>query len=111
LVKGEKIKFFNKQLLPTGDVFDEARFIQPGDMKNNYLNFKGKRFFVTICEDIWAWPNAKGQSPYLKNPITDVPKKKVDLVLNLSASPYFPTKLKQREYVTLKTAQYFKAPI
>jgi len=111
MVKGEKIKYFNKQLLPTGDVFDEARFIQPGSMKNNYLNFKGKRFFVTICEDIWAWPDAKGHSPYVKNPLTEVSKKKVDMVINLSASPFFPGKLKQREYVTLKTAQYFKAPI
>lgn len=111
MVKGEKIKFFNKQLLPTGDVFDEARFIQPGSMKNNYLVFKGKRFFVTICEDIWAWPDGKGHSPYVKNPITEVTKKKVDMVINLSASPFFPGKLKQREYVTLKTAQYFKAPI
>ena len=46
LVRGRKIKFFNKQLLPTGDVFDEARFIQPGNMKSNYLSFKGKCFFV-----------------------------------------------------------------
>ncbi len=111
MVKGEKIKVFNKHLLPTGDVFDEARFIQPGSMKNNYLTFKGKRFFVTICEDIWAWPNAKGHSPYVKNPIKEVPKKKVDMVINLSASPFFPGKLKQREYVALKTAQHFKAPI
>ncbi|WP_413289412.1 NAD+ synthase [Bdellovibrio sp. HCB337] len=111
LVKGQKIQFFHKQLLPTGDVFDEARFIQPGEMTKNYLNFKGKKFFVTICEDIWAWPNAKGQSPYIKNPIMSVPKKKIDLVINISASPYFPAKLKQREYVTQKTAQYFKAPI
>ncbi len=111
MVKGQKTKVFNKQLLPTGDVFDEARFIQPGSMKNNYLSFKGKRFFVTICEDIWAWPDVKGRSPYAKNPITDVVRKKVDLVINLSASPFFPGKLKQREYMTLKTARYFKAPI
>ncbi|RYZ87217.1 MAG: NAD(+) synthase, partial [Proteobacteria bacterium] len=95
----------------TGDVFDEARFIQPGSMKNNYLNFKGEKFFITICEDIWAWPNAKGRSSYVKNPITEVVKKKIDLVINISASPFFPDKLKQREYVTQKTAQYFKAPI
>jgi len=111
LVKGQKMQLFHKQLLPTGDVFDEARFIQPGDMKKNYLNFKGKRFFVTICEDIWAWPDSKGKTPYIHNPVTSVPKKKIDLVINISASPYYPTKLKQREYVTLKTAQYFKAPI
>jgi NAD+ synthase (glutamine-hydrolysing) len=111
LVKGEKGRHFHKQLLPTGDVFDEARFIQPGSMKNNYLNFKGKRFFITICEDIWAWPDKEGHSPYIKNPITEVAKKKIDLVINISASPFFPDKLKQREYVTQKTAQYFKAPI
>lgn len=111
MVKGQKIQFFHKQLLPTGDVFDEARFIQPGSMKNNYLTFKGKCFFITICEDIWAWPNAKGKTPYVQNPITSVSKKKVDLVINMSASPFFPGKLKQREYVALKTAQYFKAPI
>ncbi|MBC7370908.1 MAG: NAD+ synthase [Bdellovibrionaceae bacterium] len=111
LVKGQKPRYFHKQLLPTGDVFDEARFIQPGTMKNNYLNFKGKKFFVTICEDIWAWPNVKGKSAYVKNPITDIVKKKIDLVINISASPFFPDKLKQREYVTRKTAQYFKAPI
>lgn len=111
LEKGQKIRFFHKQLLPTGDVFDEARFIQPGEMKKNHFTFKGKRFFLTICEDIWAWPNAKGESPYLKNPLAEVPRKKVDLVINMSASPFFPNKLKQREYVTLKTAQHFRAPI
>lgn len=111
LVKGQKMQLFHKQLLPTGDVFDEGRFIQPGNMKQNYLSFKGRRFFITICEDIWAWPNTKGQTPYAQNPITDVPKKKIDLVINISASPFFPGKLKQREWVTQKTAQYFKAPI
>lgn len=111
LEKGKKARFFNKQLLPTGDVFDEARFIQPGDMKNNYLEFHGKRFFITICEDIWAWPDAKGYSPYAKNPLTEVKRKKVDLVINLSASPFFPGKLKQRQYVTGKTAAHFKSPI
>ncbi|MGZ3744565.1 MAG: NAD+ synthase [Pseudobdellovibrionaceae bacterium] len=111
LVKGQKTQFFNKQLLPTSDVFDEGRFIQPGSLKKNYLNFKGKRFFITICEDIWAWPDPKGVSPYPKNPLQEVVKKKVDLVINLSASPFFPGKSKQREYMTQKTAQYFKAPI
>lgn len=111
LSKGKKIRFFHKQLLPTGDVFDEARFIQPGDVRGNYLSFKGKRFFVTICEDIWAWPDAKGHSPYFHNPLLDVSRKKVDLVINISASPFFPGKLKKREYVTEKTASLFKAPL
>lgn len=111
LVKGQKPRFFHKTLLPTGDVFDEARFIETGSLQNNYLEFNGRRFFVTICEDIWAWPDEKGLSPYGKNPIAEVARKKVDMVLNLSASPFFPGKLKKREYMTKRTAAYFKAPI
>ena len=33
------------------------------------------------------------------------------MVINLSASPYLVGKMKQREYVTQKTAAYFNAPI
>lgn len=109
--KGKKPQFFHKQLLPTGDVFDEARFIEPGDLTRNYFTLNGKKFFLTICEDIWAWPNKKGHSPYKENPLTKVKKQKVDMVINLSASPYFPNKMKLREYVAGKTAAHFKAPI
>lgn len=111
IVKGQKPRFFHKQLLPTGDVFDEARFIEPGDFSKNYFQWKGKKFFLTICEDIWAWPDAKGRSAYKVNPLAKVKKQKIDMVVNLSASPYFVGKMKQREYVTKKTAAYFSAPI
>lgn len=109
--KGQKPRFFHKQLLPTGDVFDEARFIQPGDLSKNYFTWKGKKFFLTICEDIWGWPDKEGRSPYVVNPLAQVKKQKIDMVINLSASPYFVGKMKQREYVVGKTAQYFKAPM
>ncbi len=109
--KGQKPRFFHKQLLPTGDVFDEARFIENGDLKQNFFEWKGKKFFLTICEDIWAWPNKKGHSPYKVNPLAQVKKKKIDLVINLSASPYHVGKMKLREYVTQKTAAHFGVPI
>lgn len=105
------IKSFQKELLPTGDVFDEARFIEKGSLKNNFFQIKNKKFFVSICEDIWAWEDANGCSIYTNNPLQKVPKKKIDLVINLSSSPYFSGKFKQREYVVAKTAKYFKAPM
>lgn len=111
LVKGQKVRQFHKCLLPTGDVFDEARFIETGSLADNYLEFNGRKFFVTICEDIWAWPDERGRSPYSENPLLSVRRKKVDMVINLSASPFFPGKLEKREYVNKKTAAYFKAPI
>ena len=111
LAKGTKPRYFHKQLLPTGDVFDEARFIEPGDVSQNYFQWKNKKFFLTICEDIWAWPDKKGHAPYKVNPLAKVKKKKIDMVINLSASPYFVGKMKQREYVTTQTAAYFNAPM
>ena len=111
LVAGKKPQFFHKTLLPTGDVFDEARFIQSGSMDKNYFSFKGKKFFVSICEDIWAWPNKKGFSQYQKNPIKEQRGKKVDLVINLSASPWHLKKLEDRHYVVAATAKHFKAPV
>jgi NAD+ synthase (glutamine-hydrolysing) len=108
--KGKILKIFNKQLLPTGDVFDEARFIEEGDVSKNYFKFGGRSFFLTICEDIWAWEHS-GRSPYAVNPLQKVKKQKVDLVINISASPYFLGKMKLRDKVTLATAKAFKAPL
>jgi NAD+ synthase (glutamine-hydrolysing) len=109
--KNKLLKTFRKELLPTGDVFDEARFIEKGSLKDNYFKVGNKKFFLTICEDIWAWEDNKGASVYLENPIKKVKKQKIDLVINMSASPFFLGKMKQREYVVHKTAQHFKAPM
>lgn len=109
--KNKVIKVFRKELLPTGDVFDEARFIEKGSLKNNFFKINNKKFFLTICEDIWAWEDARERSMYSENPIKKVKKQKVDLVINMSASPFFEDKLKQREYVVSKTAKFFKAPM
>lgn len=109
--KNKIVKTFRKELLPTGDVFDEARFIEKGTLRDNYFEIKGKIFLLTICEDIWAWEDSKGKSVYSENPLQKIKKKKVDLVINMSASPYFDGKLKQREYVVKKTAKHFRAPV
>ncbi|MGZ3690108.1 MAG: NAD+ synthase [Pseudobdellovibrio sp.] len=109
--KNKIVKTFHKELLPTGDVFDEARFIEKGSLQENYFKIKDKTFFLTICEDIWAWEDKKGRSIYTENPLKKVKKKKIDLIINMSASPFFEGKLKQREYVVQKTAQHFKAPM
>lgn len=109
--KNKIVKTFHKELLPTGDVFDEARFIEKGSLKNNYFSIGKKKFFLTICEDIWAWENRKGRSIYTENPLKKIKRQKVDLVINMSASPFFEGKLAQREYVVKKTAQLFKSPM
>ena len=111
--QGKEPRLFHKELLPTGDVFDEARFIESGRADKNLITFRGNKIVISICEDIWAWPDSKGQSQYLTNPLAQISKKvkNVDLVLNLSASPYYPGKEKVREELVRKTAAAFKAPM
>jgi NAD+ synthase (glutamine-hydrolysing) len=110
LINGKKPRIFNKELLPTGDVFDEARFIESGDVSKNFFSFGGKKFFLTICEDIWAWDYSV-RTPYEENPLKKVKKQRLDMVINISASPFFLGKMKLREKVTQATAKHFKAPV
>ena len=111
--RGKKPVIFPKQLLPTYDVFDESRHIQPGDTTKNIFKFKGHRILMTICEDIWAWPVDKGPkySRYEENPIKKVKKGSVDLVLNMSASPFTNTKFRDRRFVTGQTVKHLGAPM
>lgn len=111
--RGRTLRAVHKQLLPTGDVFDEARYIEPGTLEKNLVKINGKKVFITICEDIWAWPEAGGRSPYIENPLISARKKigKVDLVLNLSASPFYFGKRKIRQGLVAKTAKLFGAPM
>ncbi|MBX3020607.1 MAG: NAD+ synthase [Bdellovibrionales bacterium] len=113
LEKGAKPRIFPKTLLPTYDVFDESRHIEPGDVSKNVFRFKGKRLLVTICEDIWGWPRKDNPyfSTYGQNPLRKVKRSAVDLVVNLSASPFTHSKMKNRLVVTKSTATYFKTPM
>lgn len=108
LIHKKPIRFFNKQSLPTGDVFDESRFVENGDLSKNFFKWKGKSFFVTICEDMWTWPNKEGKSVYKTNPLKKIKNKNIDLVINMSASPYHIKKENLREYMAHQTAKHFK---
>jgi NAD+ synthase (glutamine-hydrolysing) len=111
LVKGKKPKFFHKELLPTYDVFDEARHMQHGQIARNEFKFKGHKILLTICEDIWGWALSEHPSNYLANPLVALKKNKYDLVLNMSASPFTNQKVRDRETVVKRTAELFKTPM
>lgn len=113
LQKNKKMKIFAKQLLPTYDVFDEGRHIEPGDVSKNYFRFKNKNILVTVCEDIWAWENSHHgkRSPYKTNPLKKLKASQTDLVVNLSASPFTYDKWQGRKQVCSMTAKHFKTPV
>lgn len=111
LEKNKKEKIFRKELLPNYDVFDEVRHFEKGALADGFLKFKGKKFLVTICEDIWGWGDAWVGTRYPENPLLKLKKLKPDYILNMSASPFTVNKDQRRKRVISKTAKHFNAPM
>ncbi len=53
-----------------------------------WVEFRGKRIGITICEDAWNVPDFLPGPLYHVDPICELRKASVDLIINLSASPY-----------------------
>ncbi|MDC0088111.1 NAD+ synthase [Akkermansiaceae bacterium] len=75
-----------KTLLPEYDVFDERRYFEPGDSCDP-IEWNGLRIGVTICEDIWT-EEYLHRPLYDRDPAEELSAKGIDLLLNLSASPF-----------------------
>ena len=106
---GESRVVAKKLLLPTYDVFDEARYFEPGDVVSSTL-FEGCKFGITICED--AWQNA-GMVPsnYKRDPIDELSRiENLNFVVNLSSSPFHSTKEIQRMDVAKCAAEKLQLP-
>jgi NAD+ synthase (glutamine-hydrolysing) len=84
-----------KRLLPTYDVFDESRYFEPAD-ESLIFEWKGKRLGVTICEDIWNFGDFEGVPSYQENPVSELVDRGLDILINMSASPYTLGKAHQR---------------
>lgn len=87
LWKGQVRGVVHKCLLPTYDVFDEARYFEPG-CGRQVLEFKGVRLGVTICEDAWSDPVLWERELYDREPVREASDQGADLLVNLSASPF-----------------------
>ncbi|MDJ0731787.1 MAG: NAD+ synthase [Crocosphaera sp.] len=118
LMKNQAIKqIFHKRLLPTYDVFDEDRYFEPGkdsnffQLSSNIPNNKPIKIGVTVCEDLWNDEEFWGKRNYENNPIQDLVKYGVNLVVNLSASPYSIGKQKTREAMLKHSAERYHIPI
>ncbi|MEA5505851.1 NAD+ synthase [Halotia wernerae UHCC 0503] len=111
LLEAGKIKqIFHKQLLPTYDVFDERRYFEPG-LQANYFTLDNIDIGVTICEDLWNDEEFWGKRSYVANPIADLAIIGVDLIVNLSASPYTVGKQRFREAMLKHSAVRFQQPV
>ncbi len=130
LEQGKIQEIFHKRLLPTYDVFDEYRYFEPGLQSNCFtldLEESGVRsqesesplptahsqikIGVTICEDLWNDEEFWGKRNYAVNPIADLAQHGVDVIVNLSASPYSAGKHQIREGMLRHSAIRYQKPI
>lgn len=110
LYEGKVKQVFHKRLLPTYDVFDENRYFEPG-LETNYFTFDSVKIGVTICEDLWNDEEFFGKRSYSINPIAELSKLDVNLIVNLSASPYTFGKQRFREAMLKHSSTRFNKPI
>lgn len=116
LQAGQVQQVFHKRLLPTYDVFDEDRYFEPGNQPNHFYLPQSDgapplHIGVTICEDLWNDEQFWGKRIYEINPFAELAELGVDLVINLSASPFTAQKQTLREAMLHHSAARFSLPI
>jgi len=107
--EGQILKKGGKRLLPTYDVFDETRYFEPAD-ESLLFDLEGTRFGVTICEDIWNFGDFEGAPMYDVDPVSDLNSRKIDMLINISASPYTLGKASLRMNMLKKISNRYRIP-
>jgi len=91
----EAVGEYCKMLLPNYGVFDEHRVFKAGT-EPFVFDIAGQRAAIHICEDSWKPDGAA---------VASLEGRGIDLLINLSASPYYRNKLNDRIDVLAQTAQ------
>lgn len=90
----------HKTHLPNYDVFDEKRYFKPAT-ESSIFNLNGLKLGINICEDIWVDNGPTGIQVKLG----------ADFIVNISASPFYAGKSKERRGLIVKRAKENNIPI
>jgi NAD+ synthase (glutamine-hydrolysing) len=110
LQDGKLVFLQSKKLLPTYDVFDEARNFAPA-RKQELFAFCGKRMALTICEDAWNDTHFWRRRLYTTDPVEELLKEGGNFVLNISASPFWIGKRELRHEMLATIARNDHVPV
>ncbi len=101
LEHGEIVQTIGKQLLPNYDVFDERRYFRPAGPTGPIL-FRGVRMGLHVWEDAWfGQPDTFYHCPTEQHvdPVQALAVAGVDVLINISASPFEVGKRARREQI------------
>ncbi len=101
LAGGRIVQTYQKCELPNYSVFDEQRYFKPGT-RPVVITVAGLNVALTICEDLW-------ETEWLTGFLADASR--IDLVLNISASPFHLGKIKDRSRVIGLCARAFNCAV
>lgn len=115
LCRGGRIEaWHDKILLPTYDVFDEARWFEPGREPLVFELEAGgtrRRIGVLVCEDLWRGEDVLVDADYRDDPVTMLASAGCDLVVSPSASPFIVGKHERHEAILARAAARLGAPV
>lgn len=107
LHEGKIISTRHKTLLPTYDIFDEARYFEPNS-SFDCIEFKGQKIALTICEDLWDETEFLN---YKQHPLQELLKQNPDFIINIAASPFNQYKKEQRLKILKDQCQKAQLPL
>jgi NAD+ synthase/NAD+ synthase (glutamine-hydrolysing) len=111
LLRDGKVAFLqSKMLLPTYDVFDEARNFAPARSQQTY-EFCDRNLALTICEDAWNDKQFWRKQLYAVDPVENLISAGGNIMLNISASPFWIGKRELRHDMLAAIARKYRVPV
>ena len=111
LLAGGRVEFLQrKMLLPTYDVFDEARHFASAE-RQSLFSLCGRQTALTICEDIWNDKTFWVRRRYERDPVEELVTQGANLLINISASPYSMGKRQFRHSMLEALAKRHRMPV
>lgn len=112
--EGKLLTVAKKVLLPNYNVFDEKRYFStPDELACQIFSIGKTKLLLSICEDAWNSIPLDGELKYdidpIKNGIDNFGP--VDVILNISASPFTKSKPKIRERIFSHLAVTYQTPV
>lgn len=99
-----------KMLLPTYDVFDEARYFRPGE-KEELCTLRGRPVALTICEDAWNDRRFFKQRLYTRDPVEELFEAGAGMMICINASPFNMGKRQIRRSIYRAAARRYGKPV
>jgi NAD+ synthase (glutamine-hydrolysing) len=111
LLSGGKVVFRQtKMLLPTYDVFDEARYFRPAESQK-LCQWNQTDVALTICEDAWNDKQFWERRLYQRDPVEEMITAGGRILISINASPYHMGKRGLRREIFSAAAKRHHVPV